>query len=448
MNAETNLCGFHNVLIEGERLGWIVWESDTGLIDEVRTFGSAGQMSKALLEYDMPVTWMNGMDNEAYPAIIDMHVHDRFGQPQKEVPVHLKRACHNAGVSTIYCMGNYPVPFTRLEQLGELNQRWEGSGLTVFHNICASTDNLDVIRNLPKNVPGLGQVKMFMTSSTNPNTLIRNYADQVAVAEATRDAMRILLVHVGDEEILERATAEVLRQKGKLRISDHYLIRPPELEIEGIKRAIEICRQTKVRLHICHVSTALGLGLIADAKQQGLPITCETCPHYWLMHDRHLDILGGKAKMNPALRSREDMEAMKQAVCDKYSAIDLVASDHASHTEAEKDETEYKKCPSGVPGVDTTGLLTYHLKSWGKMSAKRFTDLTSRNAARILGLNKGELKPGYDADIMLIDSQGQTLFLDESIRSKCGWTPFHGTTVQGSIKAVVLGGKIVKNELV
>lgn len=434
---KSTLQGFHNVLIEGVGSGSIVWDKKTGLINEIYPRWQPWLHESSDLE------WLDGLGFEVYPAFIDGHVHDRLDEPGKEDREHLEAACLEGGIGTIMTMPNNRVPFTQPDQLEERIERWKSSKLTVRFHIGVARDNLRTVAGLGELKNGwLGQVKQYDASTTNPSLLIDDEPTQRLAAEAIGRSGRIKLVHAEYEPWLKRNRKQI-EQERRLRLEDHCVIRSSEVEVEGIRLAIEICRETGVPTHFCHVSTKRGLELIADAKAAGLPVTCETCPHYWRMHDDHLLTLGGRAKMNPALRSELEMRQIERYVC--QGLVDVIFTDHAPHEQAGKAEHDYDKCPSGVPGVQTMGLLVYDLKAKGKISAQRFVDLTSRNAARIFGLNKGELAAGKDADLVLINPDQTTLFTNSGMKSKCGWTPFDGQTVAGSIAAVVLRGEVVKD---
>lgn len=435
---ESTLRGFNNVLIEGDKLGSIVWDETTGLI----VWMNLREQSSLFSDQD-GVAWMDGKGLEVYPAGIDLHVHDRSGQPDKEDPEHLTRACVEGGVGTIFTMPNGNPSFTRLNQLGELMARWQDSPLTVYYHIGASRDNLEEIAGLSSVPSGnfLGGVKIFYASSTG-SLLIDDEPSQRRAAGAVYRAGKIQVIHAECEELIKSNRREIENESQPC-LTDHYVIRNSEVEVQGIRRALEICEDTGVRTHICHVSTERGLELIAKAKAAGLPITCETCPHYWRLNASCLFTMGGLAKMNPALRSEDERQRVEVCLCQE-EVIDVVASDHAPHELELKGLKDYDKCPSGVPGVQTLVLMAYDLKASGKITAKRFVNLTSRNAARIFDLNKGELAAGKDADLVLINPDGYTVFTNSSMESKCGWTPFHGQSVAGSIAAVVFGGKVIK----
>lgn len=411
--------------------GSIVWDRNTGFIIGVYRLTDT---------VPSDVTWLDGKGCEAYPAGIDLHVHSRPGQPTKEDPEHLTRACITGGVGTIFTMPNGDPHFTRISQLELFTKPWENSPLTAIHHFGATKDNLEEIVGLGSSKHKcLGGVKVFYASSTG-NLLVPDYPTQLKVAQAAGLAGMIQLIHAEDEDLIKGKRQEIERSHPLL-IEDHWRVRPSEVEVRSIERAIRICRDVRVRTHICHVSTPKGLEKIADAKAAGLPITCETAPHYWRLHAGYLSTMGGRAKMNPALRPEAEMLRIRDLLC--QGLVDVVASDHAPHEPGKKALTEYDKCPSGVPGVQTLGLMVYDLKASGSITAQRFVDLTSGNAARMFGLNKGELAAGKDADIVLINPNKATVFTDAGMQSQCGWTPFHGQSVQGSIETVVLRGRVV-----
>jgi len=440
MKSNTTRQGFQNVLINGVSPGSIFWDPGTGLIVGAYSRG------EAMPDDADGVDWMDGLGFEAYPAAIDLHVHDRFDELDKEDRNHLEAACFAGGVGTICTMPNNRKPFTHPDQLPARIERWKDSLITVHFNIGVSRENLREIAGLAAGLKNgsLGQVKEYDASTTNPSSLIDDEPTQLKAAKAIGESGRIKLVHAEYEPWLKRNRKQI-ESEHQLRVDDHCIIRSPEVEIEGIRRAIQICRETGVRTHFCHVSTSRGLELIDDAKMAGLPVTCETCPHYWRLHAGYLTVDGGRAKMNPALRSEGEMWQIETYI--RQGLVDIISSDHAPHALVDKAQQVYDKCPSGVPGVETMVPLVYDLKARGEISAKQFINLTSGNAASLLGLNKGEIAPGKDADLILINPNQGTDFTDSGTKSKCGWTPFHGQNVSGSIVAVVLRGRVVKNAI-
>ena len=171
----------------------------------------------------------------------------------------------------------------------------------------------------------------------------------------------------------------------------------------------------------------------------------EVCPHHlWLPQDKLFGPGPSKNfyKVNPPLRKELQLKKLRRYVCE--GLVDTIGSDHAPHTRKEKTQERYDDIPSGMPGVQTILPLIFKLVQMGQMSIERFVELTSGNAARIFGLeSKGKLEAGYDADIILIDPEEEVQFRHQDMETKCGWTPFIGTSGMGVVKYVISQGKVL-----
>jgi dihydroorotase len=192
-------------------------------------------------------------------------------------------------------------------------------------------------------------------------------------------------------------------------------------------------------VHIAHVSSAEGANLVRSARRT-LGITSEVTPHHMLLSvESDLKAFG---KVNPPLRRKKDNEALREAFFD--GTIDIMASDHAPHTESEK-ERDFASAPSGIPGVETGIPMMLAFVKRDLMSLERLVDATSRNAARIFGLNKGAVGLGYDGDLVVFDMKKVAKVESEKLHSKCGWTPFDGREAIFP-EAVFLGGELIVEE--
>jgi dihydroorotase len=190
-------------------------------------------------------------------------------------------------------------------------------------------------------------------------------------------------------------------------------------------------------VHLCHVSAKETVEVLRAAKKRKLPVTAEAAPHHLLFTDEALAGYESKYKMNPPLRTREDVDAIVEAVAD--GTIDAVASDHAPHT-AEEKEQELACCPNGVVGLETTLAAVLSLR---KIPFARAIDAMTAAPARILGLKgKGRLAPGADADLTLIDPKATTTIDPEKFRSKGRNTPFEGLKLPGRAAHVIVGGRV------
>jgi dihydroorotase len=221
-----------------------------------------------------------------------------------------------------------------------------------------------------------------------------------------------------------------------------------ELGLRGIPRAAEdvmtardisLAELTGSRLHIAHVSTAGSVRLIRDAKSRGVKVTAETCPHYFSLTEEAVRGYNTLAKMNPPLRTVDDVAAVKQGL--KDGTIDVIATDHAPHAMDEK-SGEFDYAPFGIVGLETALGLTLKLVDEGMFSLAEVIRKLSVNPALILKLNKGTLSVGADADMTIIDSDVDWTVDASQFKSKSKNTPFDGWKLRGKAVRTIVGGKI------
>jgi len=226
--------------------------------------------------------------------------------------------------------------------------------------------------------------------------------------------------------------------------------RAKELGLPGITNAVEdiitardifLARETGVQLHLCHCSTKDSVKMIAMAKEEGLPVSGETGPHYFTMIDEEIPKDWGNYKMNPPLRGKEDKEALIQALQD--NVLEAIATDHAPHSKEEKEQSMLKS-PFGIVGSETAYALTVtELVQTGKLTMKQLVERMSASPAKILGINKGSLAVGMAADITIADTDTRWTVDPEKFYSKGKNTPFGGKDVYGKIFYTIVDGEIV-----
>ena len=429
--------GIYNVHINGGGKGQIVFDGNK-IFDVYQT---GRPTPREITE------WVDGKGAFAEPAMVSMHEHDRWGESHKEDPEHLERAAIAGGMGTIAPMPNTNPAFIYFRQFEERLAGFKNSPLTVKAFGGVTRDNFSERREMWKyHRNSLAGFKLAMASTTNPATLVDDRPSQRKILEENAEIGALTAIHAEAEDYINRSRQQILREQGSLLVRHHCLVRNSEVEVEGVRRILEdhYAIGSKSPIHICHLSTLGGLYLVKRARERGQNVTCETCPHYWVFNQTMIErVSAGKYKMNPALRPPWEQQGIMEALC--RGEIDVVTTDHAPHEPEAKLHEELDKCPSGVPGVQTALLLTFDLRARGLMTKETFTKVTSENAARLLVLNKGVLKKGADADVVLIAPDETTTFTDESMKYKWATTPFHGMTVAGRITTVVLGGKIVKS---
>jgi len=214
---------------------------------------------------------------------------------------------------------------------------------------------------------------------------------------------------------------------------------PAEAEVVMIKRDIELARLTGGRLHIAHVSTAEGIRAVRMAKKYGLPVTAETCPHYFTLTDEAVREYRTSAKVNPPLRTMRDIEAIKEGLSD--GTIDVIATDHAPHHRDEK-LCEFDRAAFGISGLETALSLSLNLVREGVLSLAELVNKMAYNPSKILGLEKGTLRAGSDADITIVDMNRTWKVESERFASKGKNTPFEGFVLEGLPVFTICKGSI------
>ncbi|MDP2929150.1 MAG: amidohydrolase family protein, partial [Candidatus Omnitrophota bacterium] len=219
---------------------------------------------------------------------------------------------------------------------------------------------------------------------------------------------------------------------------------PSESEYESIKRDVELAKRSSTRIHIAHVSAKESVDIIRRAKKEGVKVTAETAPHYFSLTEECCATYDTNTKMNPPLRSKEDVEELKRGL--KDGTIDVIATDHAPHTDSEKD-VEFAFAPFGIIGLETAlslsimELVDKNILSWTELITKM-----SVNPSNILGIDRGNLKKGSIADVIIIDSNKEYTYTKESVESKSKNSPFISWVLKGRVEKVFVGGKPITYE--
>jgi len=215
---------------------------------------------------------------------------------------------------------------------------------------------------------------------------------------------------------------------------------PAAAEDVMVARNLSLSELTGARLHLAHISTAGSVRMVREAKARGIRVTAEACPHHFTLTDALVRGYNTHAKMNPPLRTGEDVRAIKDGLRD--GTIDVIATDHAPHAAQEKQQ-DFTEAPFGIVGLETALPLTLGLVEEGVLSLEQaVTKLTSAPAATF-GLRKGTLAPGADADLAIVDQHAQWEVDPSKFRSKSRNTPFAGWKVKGLVKMTIVGGRVV-----
>ena len=368
------------------------------------------------------------------PGVIDDQVHFRDpGLTHKEDLRTGSQACAAGGVTSFLEMPN-TVPQT--VTVGALADK-----LALAERRCvvnygfymgATTDNLDELCRAG-HTPGVSApgIKIFIGSSTG-NMLVD---DQECLEAIFAETTLPITAHCEDESTV-RSNRE--RLNGPLSVHDHSRIRDHRAAVTATLRAIDLARRHRHRFHVLHVSTAEEVAILA---QQGDPVTAEACPHHLFLDISDYDRLGTLAQMNPSLKTADDRAALWRGL--KAGAVQILATDHAPHTLEEK-RAPYPESPSGIPAVEVLLPLMLNEVNRGRCTLQDLAKWMSDGPARIWDIvGKGRIEPGYDADLVLVDMAEEREVRNERQLARCGWSPWHGTRLQGWPVRTFVGGRTV-----
>ncbi|MBM6994820.1 dihydroorotase [Paenibacillus sp. DXFW5] len=405
---------------------------EDGVIAKVE---KAGQLGQANAEAGTQVIDAGG--RLVTPGFIDMHVHLREpGFEHKETIETGSRSAAQGGFTTIACMPNTrPV-----------------------------TDNPDTVRFVLQKATEAGLVNVLPYAAITKSELGRELTDFAALKDAgaigftddgvgvqnaqmMKDAMRQaaslgmpVIAHCEDNSLVEGAPVaegEFARKHGLKGI-------PNESEAIHVGRDILLAEATGVHYHVCHVSTEQSIRLIRQAKQIGINVTAEVCPHHLILSEEDIPGLDANWKMNPPLRSRRDVEACIAALED--GTLDIVVTDHAPHSEEEKAKG-MQQAPFGIVGFETAFPLLYtKFVATGRWSLAMLVQRMTADPARVFGLEAGRLVSGAPADLTIVDLNAERTVDPAAFASKGRNTPFTGWDLKGWPVATIVKGKLVWND--
>jgi dihydroorotase len=370
------------------------------------------------------------------PGMIDDQVHFREpGLTHKGTIASESRAAVAGGITSFMEMPNTTPPTVTLQALEDKYARAaEHSAANYAFYLGATNDNLDVIRALPHGA-ACG-IKVFMGSSTG-NMLVD---DVRTLSGIFREANTVIATHCESTPRIERRLKQALEKYGEeIPVTEHSWIRDTQACLESSRIAVELAREHRAQLHVLHLSTAAEMALFETGPIEEKSITGEVCVHFLYFTSEDYPRFGNKIKCNPSIKSPDNRVALLAALAE--GRIDILATDHAPHTAEEKAETKYLAAPAGLPLVQDALLCALELVHRGFLSLERVVALTSHNVARRFGVTeRGFIREGYWADLVLVDPQQPTRVTPERVLYKCGWTPFEGEQFSSSIAATWVNG--------
>ena len=391
-----------------------------------------GKISKTASDGAMII---DGSGLAAAPGLVDMHVHLRDpGFTQKEDIITGCRAAAAGGVTSLLAMPNTSPTVDSPEIVKYIQEKAKNADARVY-----------IAASITKALKGVEMCDLHSLCKSGAIAVTddgRPVENTSFMAQAMLDAAKEGMAVVSHCEDLYLAAGGKINEG---RVSQ-------TLGIKGIPAAAEDCATAReialaaaydVPVHICHVSTKTSAALIRDAKARGVRVTAETAPHYFSMDETELLSRDADYRMNPPLRTWEDVDEIRHAL--KDGTIDAIATDHAPHTPEEM--ADFEKAPNGSIGMETSlaAALTvlYH---GGMLSLSDIIRLMSVNPSKILGISSGALSPGADADIVVFDPNEEWTVDINRLHGKSKNCPFKGKKLKGKVKYTVLNGRIVYSD--
>lgn len=373
------------------------------------------------------------------PGMIDDQVHFREPGVTYKADIYTEsRAAVAGGITSFMEMPNTKPNTVTQELLEDKYQLASKKSLANYSFYMGATnDNLDeVLKTNRENVCG---VKVFMGSSTG-NMLVDNSETLEKLFSSYKG---LIASHCEDETTIRNNEKKAKEKYGEdVPMNMHPIIRSAEACYLSSSKAVELAKKTGARLHILHISTQKELSLFDNTiPLKDKKITAEACIHHLWFDDSFYDSKGSLIKWNPAVKAASDREAILNAV--NNNTIDVIATDHAPHTLEEK-QNKYFNAPSGGPLVQHALLALIDLYKEGKITLEKIVDKTSHSVAELFNIkNRGYIREGYNADIVLIDPEKKTPVSKENILYKCGWSPFEGHSFNSKIIYTFVNGSIM-----
>ena len=368
------------------------------------------------------------------PGIIDDHVHFREPGLTEKADIDTEsRAAAAGGVTTYFDMPNTVPQTTTIEALEEKQAlAREKSHVNYAFFFGATNDNTDLFAQLdPHRVPG---IKLFMGSSTG-NMLVDR---REALERIFSTSQLPIMAHCEDTAIINRNMAEAKQKYGDdPKVTHHPEIRSEEACYESTRLAVELAKQFGARLHVAHLTTAKELELFEKSSL----LTCEATVSHLYFCDRDYNALGTRIKCNPAIKSQHDRDALREALND--GRITVIGTDHAPHLLSQK-EGGCAKAASGMPMIQFSLVTMLELVDQGVLTIERLVELMCHNPARLFEVRqRGFLREGYQADIVLVRPNAGWTVTKDVIQSRCGWSPMENHMYLWRVERTICNGHTV-----
>lgn len=379
---------------------------------------------------------INARGKVVCPGLIDMHTHLREpGREDEETIETGTRAAAAGGFTSLACMANTTPVIDNQGTVEFIYSQARRTGVVNVYPIGSVTKGLR-----GEELSEIGELKHSgVVAISDDGEPVRNSEVMRRALEYAKMFNLPLISHCEDKSL----SAEGVMNEGYVSTLLGLAGIPREAEEVMVARDISLAHLAGGHIHIAHISTAKSVELVRQAKANGIRVTCETAPHYFSLTDEAVRSFDTNTKMNPPLRKVEDVEAIVEGL--KDGTIDVIATDHAPHTVVEK-EVEYNLAPFGIIGLETALPLVLKLVEEDSLTLTDAIAKMSIRPAEILGIGKGTLSLGADADVTIIDLNREIAVSPEEFQSKSRNSPFIGWKLKGVAVAIVVGGSIVMKD--
>ena len=368
------------------------------------------------------------------PGLVDLHVH--FREPGFEYKETIKTgsmAAAHGGVTTVFPMPNTKPVIDSVDMYDKVQTIIDRDAVVNVHQVASVT--LRQQGETPVDVAALKKAGCIAISEDGKSVMNSQVYREAMKAAAAEDVL--VMAHCEDKNLVNGGALN----EGVASRRYHVNGITNAVEDVIVARDILLSKETGCRLHLCHCSTADSVKLIKAAKDEGLKVTGEVCPHHFMLCDEDIIEDNADYKMNPPLRSRADMEAVREGL--RNGTMDVISTDHAPHS-AEEKAKPIGAAPFGITGIETSLCLTYTgLVLTGILTPMQMVEKMSYNPAKIAGIDRGTLLPGRPADIIIVNVDDEIVIDRDNFVSKGHNTPFDGYKVKGIVEYTIVGGKIV-----
>jgi dihydroorotase len=416
------------------------------LVNEGQIFEADVAINNKLIEHITNDIAVNAQDTVIdasgmllLPGMIDDQVHFREpGLTNKGSIFSESRAAVVGGITSFMEMPNVKPSTTTISALKEKHDIAKHSSLANYSFYLGATpDNIEAIKRVdPSWVCG---VKVFMGASTGD--LLVDHPEALEVI--FRDCPTLIATHCEKGDVIEENLKTLKQQVSNITPSHHPIIRDAEACYQSSSYAVELAKKYNSDLHVLHLTTAKEMALFEAGPIENKKITAEACVHHLWFNNNDYNRLGNQIKCNPAIKAESDRLALIKAI--NEDRIDIIATDHAPHTLAEK-QVDFMEAPAGLPLVQHALLTLLEQVNRNTMTLTKVVEKVSHNPAkRYKVANRGFIREGYFADLVLVNPNTSTQVTHDNSRYLCKWTPFNGTTFNNKIAATFVNGQMVYN---